>query len=126
MVVVVNLPLLIDVITITAGIPVILVIPDNRADHPAQHAAHGRTCSGSDSRDDRTCYGSGSGADDRSGSAAGNYMIPVGVAGASAQGKAAHGNGGDKQAFHFIVLQGSRFPAPKSIAKAAMAVRDTP
>ena len=32
-------------------------------------------------------------------------MVPVGVGGTTTQREAAHGSGGDKQAFHFILLQ---------------------
>jgi len=36
---------MVDIITITAGIAIILVVADDRANRGAQDAAYGRTCS---------------------------------------------------------------------------------
>lgn len=95
MVIVMHLTMWLDVITIATGIPIILVIANNRADHAPQDTTHGGTCARSNARNDRTRDRAGSGAYDRSSSAAGNDMISVGVANTTSQGKTAHGNDRD-------------------------------
>jgi hypothetical protein len=90
-----HLALLVDVVTISTAIAIILAIAYNCADHATQYATHGGTCPCPEPGYDRTRDGAGSGADYRSGGAAGNHMISVGVAGTTSQDKTAHGSGGD-------------------------------
>jgi hypothetical protein len=75
-----HLTMWLDVITIATGIPIILVIANNRTDHAPSDTTHGGTCARSNARNDRTRDRAGSGAYDPSSSAAGNDMISVGVA----------------------------------------------
>jgi hypothetical protein len=106
------LVVLIDVVTIAAGIAVILAIADNCADHAAQHAADGCARTSSDSGDDGPGKRTRPGADHGTGGAAGDHMISVRVARATSDSETAHGDGGEEQAFHVMASKDKSVPDP--------------
>lgn len=88
-----RLTILVDVITISACVAIILVASDYRTGDAAKDSAHGRTGACADAWENRTGDSSSARADDCSSCCGGDLVIGGRVGCAPAEREAAHGSG---------------------------------